>query len=239
MLSILNPQIPAYISMAFLVAICVPVYLIAQLAQKHANPVAAKPLFYGITGFYLLYFIMVAYATLTGAFAEITLPPKIIQLTTLPLLLFLMVLVFNTGAFKRILISIPLDQLILLHRFRLIGSFFLILLLLGLLPPVFALVAGIGDIITALSSFWVAKLLREGHRHAKKVATIWNSFGLLDILVTSATAVLLTKVSMETGALGVDVLATFPFCFIPAFAPATIIFLHLSIYRKLFVKKFH
>jgi hypothetical protein len=36
--------------------------------------------------------------------------------------------------------------------------------------------------------------------------------------------------------MGVDTLATFPFCIIPAFAPPIILFLHLAIFRKL--KKF-
>ena len=234
----MNPQIPIYISVAFLIAICVPIYLIARLAQKHSKPEQANSLFYGIIGFYFIYLVVVGFACLNGSFSEVTLPPKIIQLTTLPLLLLLMVVVFNTGFYKGLLKTIPVDELILLHRFRLIGSFFIILLLLELLPPVFALIAGIGDVVTALSSFWVAKMIRENRKYASKAAIIWNSFGLLDILITSTTAVLLTKISIETGALGVDVLATFPFCFIPAFAPATIIFLHISIYRKLFSKNF-
>lgn len=234
----MNPEIPAYISIAFLIAICIPVYLIALLAQKHSNPERSTSLFYGIVVFYLVYFLAVAFACVNGVFSENTLPPKIIQLTTMPLLLFLIGFVFNTGFYKGLLKAIPVDQLILLHRFRLIGSFFIILLLLQLLPPVFALIAGIGDIITALSSFWVAKQIRERKKNASKLAIIWNSFGLLDIFMTSTMAILLTKVSIETGAMGVEVLATFPFCFIPAFAPATIVFLHLSIYRKLFVKKF-
>jgi hypothetical protein len=47
----------------------------------------------------------------------------------------------------------------------------------------------------------------------------------------------LTKISIDTGAMGVDTLAKFPFCFIPAFAPPTIIFLHVSIYKKLAAMK--
>ena len=53
--------------------------------------------------------------------------------------------------------------------------------------------------------------------------------GLLEIVIT--------KIQIETGAPGVEVLAAFPFCLIPAFAPPTIIFLHLSVYRKLVFRK--
>ncbi|MBV6646811.1 MAG: hypothetical protein KI790_15240 [Cyclobacteriaceae bacterium] len=234
----MNPQIPTYISFAFLLAIGIPIYLIASLAQKHTPSKHPRALFYGIVGFYLVYLLAVALACVNDAFIENTLPPKIIQWTTLPLLLFLMAVVFNTGFFKRLLKEIPVDQLILLHRFRLIGSFFIILLLLKLLPSLFALIAGIGDVVTALSSFWVAKMIRNRRENGIKLAVLWNSFGLLDILLTSTMALVFTKISIETGVLGVEVLATFPFCFIPAFAPATIIFLHMSIYRKLLAKRF-
>lgn len=233
----MSPQIPLYLSWGFLIAICFPIYMIANLACTHAKQAQSKKVFYGVIVFYSLYLVFVSIASINGVFLEVTLPPKIIQLTTLPLLVFLLIFVFNSRFYKDLLNSIPVDELILVHRFRLIGSFFIALMLLQLLPPVFALIAGLGDIITALSSIWIAKNLRNGSNHAKKLALAWNTFGLLDIFATSSMAIILTKISIDTGALGVDVLAVFPFCLIPAFAPATIIFLHVSIYKKLLAKK--
>jgi hypothetical protein len=55
----------------------------------------------------------------------------------------------------------------------------------------------------------------------------------LDIVFTAVSAIVLTKLSIDTGSIGVDVLAQFPFCLIPAFAPPTIIFLHVAVYKKL------
>ena len=162
------------------------------------------------------------------------LPPKIVRFTTIPLLLFLIGYVFNTSLLKRILKNAALPSLVKLHIFRLIGSFFLILLFFEVLPKPFALIAGIGDITTAVSSIFVAKAVHQNRRYARGLTLAWNTFGLLDILITSAMAIAFTKMNMETGALGVDILGTFPFCVIPAFAPATIIFLHLCIYRKVF-----
>ena len=124
------------------------------------------------------------------------------------------------------------------HIFRFIGSFFLILALFDQLPMVIGLIAGIGDVIAALTSIFVVRAIKNGKSYAKRLTLIWNTFGMLDILATSATAIILTKISIDTGSQGVDFLAQFPFCFIPSFAPATIIFLHLLIYRKLLSKKF-
>lgn len=234
----MNPEVPLYLSIAFLIAICFPVFMIAGWVRKYAEAALANRLFYGILTFYALYFTAVSVASYHGVFDEASLPPKIMRVTALPMLLFLMVLIFNTGFFKRLLQKTPVDQLILLHRFRLIGSFFIMLMLLDLLPTTFALIAGIGDVFTALSSIWVAKVWKAQKRSRKTIALIWNSIGLIDILLTATMATLLTKASIETGSLGVDVLASFPFCLIPAFAPPTIIFLHMSIYRKLLFKKF-
>ena len=235
----MHQQIPILISIAFLVAILFPIFMIANLARRNADPTKSKVLFFGIIAFYFIYLAVVSIASFRGLFDPITLPPKIIQVTTFPFLLFLLGFIFNTKLYKSILKKVKLSDLVRLHIFRLIGSFFLILLFLELLPKTFALIAGIGDLVTALSSLFVAKAIDTQKSYAKTLALAWNTFGLADILLTSATAVILTKISMETGNQGVEILATFPFCFIPAFAPATIIFLHLSIYRKIVVKKFH
>jgi hypothetical protein len=95
------------------------------------------------------------------------------------------------------------------------------------------MVAGIGDMVTAITSIFVAKAISKNKNYAVKLAYLWNTFGLIDILFTSVSAFVLTKIAIDTGALGVEMLAKFPFCLIPAFAPPTIVFLHIAIYKKL------
>lgn len=232
-------DVPYFISAAFVLAILFPIFLIARMAKSNMNnQIQANRTFIGIVTFYFIYLAIVSFASLNGFFEEAMLPPKIVRFTTIPLLIFLIGFVFNTNLLKQILEKVELSSLIKLHIFRLIGSFFLILLFFETLPKPFALIAGIGDITTAVSSLFVAMAVQKNKSYARGLAIIWNTFGLLDILVTSAMAIGFTKLNMETGALGVDILGTFPFCFIPAFAPATIIFLHLCIYRKIFSKNF-
>jgi len=227
--------VPIWVSILFLMVIWIPVYLIASLARKGGNAAGknGKMIFAVIAGFYLLYFGYVIAACFSGAFDKISLPPHILKLTMFPLLAFLVLLIFNLPIFKSILKNIELSDLVRLHIFRLIGSFFLILYFFDALPPLIGILAGTGDVITAVSSIFVANALVQKKAFAKKLTWAWNTFGLLDIMATSASALYLTKVSIETGSQGVEALAAFPFCLIPAFAPATIIFLHLAIYRKL------
>lgn len=221
-------QVPILFSILFLVAFIFPVTMVARLAQK-GN---IKNGFWWVLGFYIPYLMIVAIASFNGFFDDVMLPPKIVLTTTLPLALFVTIL-YNTTICKKATTILNLEDLVQVHVFRLIGSTFVILFLYDLLPPVFALFAGVGDVLTAISSVFVAKAIRNKKNYARKLTYIWNTFGLVDILITSAMAIVFTKISIDNNSQGVEFLAEFPFCFIPAFAPPTIIFLHLLVFRKL------
>jgi hypothetical protein len=223
--------VPIWVSLLFLIAIPIPIILIANLARESLAAKAGKTIFYAVLGFYFCYFAYVTIACFKGLFNVVSLPPRILVLSTIPLLLFLLVIVFNTAFYKKLLSTIRMEDLIRLHRFRWIGVFFLILAYYKALPFAFALIAGLGDIITATLSIWVAKEVQQ-KKHANTLVLIWNTFGCIDILITAFLASYLTKVSIASGSQGVEALGQFPFCYIPAFAPPTILFLHLSIYRK-------
>ncbi len=232
-----NSTVPVWVSILFLLAIPIPVFLISVLGIKGGKLVDKPKIGSVITVFYIFYFTYVTVLCFMGVFKAVTLPPKILQVSTLPLLLLLVVVLFNLPITKKIIDALPLEDLVQIHIFRLIGSFFIILALFNTLPKTFSFIAGCGDVITAVSSIWVAKLIKSGKTSWKLVTYVWNTFGFIDILFTATMAFILTKISIETGVLGVEMLAEFPFCFIPAFAPPTIIFLHLCIYRKLISKK--
>jgi len=223
-----STQVPILFSIVFMIAFIFPILLVARLAKKGK----VKNGFWLVVGFYIPYLIIVALASINGFFDTVMLPPKIVLTTTLPLAI-LVTIIYNTNICKRANAVLKLEDLIKIHIFRLIGVTFIILFLYNLLPPIFALIAGIGDLLTATTSIFVTKAIRNKKRYASRLALIWNTFGLVDIIVTSAMAIIFTKISIDSGSQGVEFLAEFPFCFIPAFAPATIIFLHLLVYRKL------
>ncbi|WP_152538672.1 hypothetical protein [Aquimarina macrocephali] len=223
-----STQVPITFSIIFLLAFSFPVIMVAHLAKKGR----IKNGFWIVLGFYILYLFTVALASFNRFFDDVMLPPKIVLTTTLPLAIFVTI-VYNTKACKKTNTILKLEDLVKIHIFRLIGSTFIILSMFDLLPIVFALFAGIGDLLTAISSIFVAKAIRNQKNYAKQLTCIWNTFGLVDILITSAMAIIFTKISIDKGIQGVEFLAEFPFCFIPAFAPPTIIFLHLLVYRKL------
>lgn len=182
---------------------------------------------YGIFGFYLLFLAYASALALNGVLDVNTLPPRNIVYTGFPLLVILFGIVGNTSIFKRLLKAISLEALIRLHIFRLLGAFFLILLAYQLLPARFALFAGLGDVITAIFAYPVARMVAQKQRGWKMALYAWNIFGMMDIIDLLLVAVL-------TGAGGnLREMAIFPFVWFPAFAPATILFLHTAIFRKL------
>ncbi|MDZ7898639.1 MAG: hypothetical protein U5N85_11530 [Arcicella sp.] len=225
--------VPEWVSILFLIAIPFPVFLIAFLARK-ASPIAKKnKVFYSILGFFGVYMLYVTFGSLNGLFSRVFFPPIVLLYTTFPFAIFLFTVVINLAIFKTIFQNATLEDMVKIHIFRLIGVFFVILAYYETLPTFFALVAGFGDIISAIASIFVAKAIKNNKPYAHRLTHIWNTFGLIDIAFTAISAIVLTKISIDTGSMGVDTLARFPLCFIPAIAPPTIVFLHINIYRKL------
>lgn len=225
--------VPQWISIAFLLSIPIPFVLIALFIRKEARKMQNKMVYLIVIIFFVLYLAYIALASFNGWFNQIFLPPKVLLYTTFPFAFLLFAVVLNTMVYKTILNNTTLQSIVKLHVFRLIGVFFLLLALHNALPKPFAYIAGVGDMLTAISSIFVAKAIQNKKSYAKKLTYWWNVFGTVDILFTAIAANVLTKISIDTGAMGVDTLAVFPFCIIPAFAPPMILFLHLAIFKKL------
>ena len=145
----------------------------------------------------------------------------------------LFVIVGNTKLFRKLLRSISLESLIALHVFRVLGVFDLLLYFYHLLPRNFAFSAGMGDIITAALALPVAKMVSKGKPGSLKIAYAWNIFGALDIITLLVIVVINVKNAIVTGEPGPQEMTIFPFVWFPAFAPATILFLHTAIFRKI------
>lgn len=230
--------VPLWISALFFICISIPVFQIARAIKKggqnaslEANKVSQ--LFYGSIVFFSLFFAYTALLSFLGVFQINTFPPRVILFTMLPLLIFYFFFLFRTKIYWTILAQIPLSTLVRLHAFRLVGIFFIIFWSYDALPTYFAFAAGIGDIFAAITAILVARLIDNKIKNYKKITLVWNIVGFWDIVHVIAAALYITKQSIETGTIGVQEMTKFPFCLIPAFAPATIIFLHISIFKKL------
>lgn len=231
-------QVPLWLSFLFLLSFIYPVWLIAKTARLAYNrdglrPTLAQQIYQRIFLFYGCFLGIVGIVSLSGFFTKNTLPPRILVAAALPLLLFYFLYVWRSSWFKTIFINTSLADLVSIHFFRFIGVFFLWTYYYGALPKTFALVGGIGDIVTAMLAIPLVYALRQKWTSAHLLTWIWSLIGLADIISVLRTAVVITQASVGTQAMGVGQFGTFPFSWIPAFAPATIVFLHVVILIKL------
>lgn len=114
------------------------------------------------------------------------------------------------------------------------GVYFLLVTYFNALPAHFAILAGLGDMATAFGAIFIAKAVEENKLWSRKATLVWNVFGFWDIALVIISAILTTKYSIEhPESQGIIEMAKFPFVWIPAFAPAVIIFIHISIFNKL------
>jgi hypothetical protein len=227
-------QAPVWAIVLFVIGFIGSIFLIARSVQKaalHSGMEAKKSrrIFLGILLFYLLWLAYVSVLALNGVLYNAALPPRIFLFTTIPLLVILFGFVGNTALFKKLLGVMPLESMVFMHVFRILGVFFLLLSFYKLLEPGFAMAAGMGDIITAILAIPVARAVALKKPWSTPLVYAWNIFGLLDIVNLMTIAIFNAIKHPGTG----GEMVLFPFSWFPAFAPASIPFFHYAIFRKL------
>jgi hypothetical protein len=73
-----------------------------------------------------------------------------------------------------------LNRLMMPHSFRIAGIVFVVAMLLGKLPPLFALPAGFGDIAVGVATPWITRKLADGS--GTRAAVWFNLFGMADLI---------------------------------------------------------
>ena len=85
----------------------------------------------------------------------------------------------------------PPEWLIAVQTYRIVGMIFIWpFMTAGVLPPGFALPAGIGDFITGLAAPFIAGAVAGRRVGAFRWARAWNWFGIIDLIVAPTAAVL-------------------------------------------------
>ena len=91
-------------------------------------------------------------------------------------------LLLLSRTFREIISGIPQHWLIGIQTFRILGGVFLVRYFQGELPGVFAIPAGVGDVLTGLFAPLVAYWWVAGKPYARTAAIAWNLFGMADLV---------------------------------------------------------
>jgi hypothetical protein len=119
-------------------------------------------------------------------------------------------------------------NLIRLHLWRLEGLVFLVLMWQGRVPALWALPAGLGDILVGATAPWVARGLDGPGGRRRAIA--WTVFGMADLVVAVALGVMTnpgpTQVFYPTP--NAELLTQFPLALVPAFLVPLAFTLHVA-----------
>jgi hypothetical protein len=161
-------------------------------------------------------------------------------LPALPMAIFLPVIIgvpllLLSKRVGQVLDAMPATWLIALQLYRVFGSVFLVGALRGVLPGVFGLPAGIGDVLTGLFAVPAAIAVATGTADGRKAAIIWNIFGLVDFAVAITMGLITSPgrfqlIVPDVPNIGVS---AYPNVLTPAFVVPSSILLHALSLRQL------
>jgi hypothetical protein len=118
-------------------------------------------------------------------------------------------------------------NLIRLHLWRLVGIVFLVLMVRGQVPALWALPAGIGDILVAVTAPWVARDLVTPR--GRRRAIIWNLFGIADLIIAVGLGIMTSPGPTQVfhTAPTSELMTHFPLALVPTFLVPLAFTLHV------------
>jgi hypothetical protein len=144
-------------------------------------------------------------------------------------------LIWRSEAMGRIIDAIPQPWLIGIQLYRALGVIFLILYADGKLPGLFALPAGVGDMLVGLTAPLVGLAYAKAPLKTAGLVRIWNGLGILDLTVAVMTGFLTAPSLFQ--AVDVqptsDLITVLPMVLIPVYLVPLSIVLHLASLAKL------
>src|SRR6516225_525705 len=184
---------------------------------------------------YTLWLAVVWSAAINGLFL-----PRLSPVPLLPLAIFLPVIIgtpilLRSKRMGQVLDAMPASWLIALQLYRVFGGAFLVGWARNVIPGVFALPAGIGDMITGLLALPVAIALAADTPAARRAAVGWNVFGLFDFAVAVSIGLMIAPGPLQliVPSIPNTTAGVYPNVMIPAFAVPSSILLHALSLRQL------
>lgn len=145
---------------------------------------------------------------------------------TAPLLLFFAWLRLS-AAFRSFILSLDLRLTAGMQAWRFAGLGFLFLYAYKVLPGLFALPAGLGDMAVGLAAPWMMLGLARNPRYAASPAFVrWNWLGILDLVVALGLGGSLAMAA--PGTISTAPMATLPLLLVPVFLVPVFLMLHTA-----------
>jgi hypothetical protein len=138
-------------------------------------------------------------------------------------------MIWRWPALSRLIDAVPRQWVIAVQLYRVEGVTFLILYASSLLPGLFALPAGAGDVTVGLLALAIGISVSRGRQLRSRTVLRWNLLGIADLVVALATGFLTSPSPLQK--FGFDrpneLISVFPLALIPTFLVPLAILLHV------------
>jgi len=183
-----------------------------------------------LAAWFVLVVLVVSFGAVGAFVASPGTPPLAIAIGVgAPLLIFFASLRLSQS-FREFVLSLDLRFIAGIQAWRWAGLGFLSLYAYNVLPAIFALPAGLGDMAIGFTAPWmILALVRQPGFAASATFIRWNVLGILDLVVALTIGTL--SAALSTGAPGeisTGPMATLPLLLIPAFLVPLFLMLHTA-----------
>ena len=137
---------------------------------------------------------------------------------------------FGWGAFRAFILGADLRLVAAIQGWRWAGLGFLSLYAHGILPGLFALPAGLGDMAIGVTAPWIVLgLIRHSRFATSRRFVVWNIMGIVDLVVAVSLGTLCSGfIPGITGNITTGPMAQLPLVLVPAYLVPLFIILHLT-----------
>jgi hypothetical protein len=131
---------------------------------------------------------------------------------------------------RNAVLQIPQQNLIGMQAFRVMGVLFLLAMVRGQLPPIFALPAGVGDVLVGVGAIELWYLYRRSLRPPDELIVVWNALGILDLVVAISIGFFasLTPFRLILSDPSTNLMTVLPLVMVPVFGVPLYILLHIT-----------
>lgn len=178
--------------------------------------------------------VWLAFVFLLGVGGAFVSPPgtppfPILVGVTAPIIAFLATFRFSP-VFREFVLAVDLRLATAIQAWRFAGLGFLALYAHGVMPGLFALPAGLGDIAIGVAAPWVLlALIRQPRFAASQSFIVWNLLGVLDLVVAVSIGALSSTLALGVaGEITTAPMAQLPLLLIPAYFVPLFVMLHLT-----------
>ena len=175
------------------------------------------------------WFVLAVGLALAGVYNSSTSRIPTIQFGIAVPILFGCLMIWRWPAASRLINAVPRRWVIAIQFYRVEGVTFLVLFSVHLLPGMFALPAGVGDVTVGLLAAAIAIGATGGRQLNPKTVLRWNLLGIADLIVAVSAGFLTSPSAFQMFAFDRpnELISAFPLVLIPTFLVPLAILLHI------------